>query len=419
MELWKRNLYILWFTQILSLSGFGFGLPFIPFYMQELGVTDPEQLQLLVGINAALPAVLMGIMALVWGRLSDQFGRKPMVLRALFSGFLIIGGMGLAQNVETILVLRAAQGLLTGTMTAATTLVAAGTPRKRLAFALGFISSSNFIGFSFGPFLGGFAAEFFGYRTSFFIGGSILLVAFVLVLFFIKEPSRDAEEIDEKGAIGGDTNEGRNGGEEEFSLKNIFRGSLLLILLLVFLMRFIRSFAQPFFPLYVQEILGRLEGASMNTGIITGLAGLATALAGITLGRLGDKFDKMRLISIYLILGAMVALPLFYTRSLIFFAVFLIATRYFLGGVEPLLLSVLGVNTPPEKRGIVFGIQTFAGSMGWFFAPMVGSSISIGLGIRYVFLFHCLGIAFAFLVIFLFRQGNAIKRAMKRLRAWR
>jgi DHA1 family multidrug resistance protein-like MFS transporter len=306
-------------------------------------------------------------------------------------------------------------------------LVAAGTPKERLSFALGFISSSNFIGFSFGPFFGGFAAEFFGYRISFLIGGSILFLAFVLVLFFIKEPYSAEGGVDEKdekeisdGRAGSPQNNGNISGEkEEFSLKSVFRGFLLVILLLVFLMRFIRSFAQPFFPLYVQEILGRLEGASMNTGIITGLAGLATALAGITLGRLGDKFDKIKLISIYLILGAVVALPLFFARSLFLFAVFLIATRYFLGGVEPLLLSVLGVNTPPGRRGVVFGIQTFAGSMGWFFAPMVGSSISIGLGIRYVFLFHCLGIAFAFFMVLLFRQGNAVKRAMKRLRTWR
>lgn len=131
MEPWKKNLYIIWVAQVFSLMGFGFGLPFLPFYLQELGVTDPERLRVLVGITSALPAALMGIMALVWGRLSDKFGRKPMMLRALFAGAFIVMGLAFARNVATVLVMRAIQGLFAGSMTAAITLVAAGTPRKR------------------------------------------------------------------------------------------------------------------------------------------------------------------------------------------------------------------------------------------------------------------------------------------------
>ena len=50
MERWKLNLLILWVTQIISLTSFGLGLPFIPFYIQELGVTDPNQVKLYTGL---------------------------------------------------------------------------------------------------------------------------------------------------------------------------------------------------------------------------------------------------------------------------------------------------------------------------------------------------------------------------------
>ena len=410
MEPWKKNLYILWVAQVFSLMGFGFALPFIPFYFQELGVTDPDRLRILVGVSSALPAALMGIMALVWGALSDKIGRKLMILRALLAGALIIGGLGLAKNVETVIVLRAAQGLFTGTMTAAITLVAAGTPRHRLSYALGLIASSNFIGFSLGPFVGGFTAEYLGYRTSFFIGSLLLFFAFCLVLFGVKElgvrklskksvpaeEGRDKQPISEPAQLPG----------EAFSLKMIFRQPLLLGFILIFFMRFLRAFAQPFLPLYFQEMIGRLEGASVITGTVAGLVGLASAAAGITLSRLGDTHDKITLIQIFICISAFVSFPLFLVRDLIPFTIFLVITQFFMGGIEPLLSSILGMHTPPERRGIVFGIQTFIGSMGWFLAPLVGSTISVSLGIRYIFLSSTIGIILVFFIILFFNHNN-------------
>ena len=63
MERWKINLYTLWISQVISLTSFGFGLPFIPFFIQELGVTDPEQLKIFTGILSAAPAITMAIMS--------------------------------------------------------------------------------------------------------------------------------------------------------------------------------------------------------------------------------------------------------------------------------------------------------------------------------------------------------------------
>ena len=411
MEPWKKNLYIIWVAQVFSLMGFGFGLPFLPFYLQELGVTDPERLRVLVGIASAIPAALMGIMALVWGRLSDTYGRKPMMLRALFAGGFIVMGLAFARNVATVLILRAIQGLFAGSMTAAITLVAAGTPRKRLSYALGLIASSNFIGFSLGPLVGGFTAELFGYRVSFFIGGVLLFGAFLLVLFGAKELSeKDLPPEQEEPVIVKKSKRAASWDEQEtvFSLKMIFRQPFILGFILIFSMRFISSFMQPFLPLYFQEIIGRLEGASAITGIVTGLTGIATALAGVTLVRLGDSYDKLGLIKIYLLLATLFSIPLFILNDLLFFTVFLVATRYFMGAVEPLLHSMIGMQTPPAQRGIVFGSQTFVGSMGWFISPLIGSSISVYLGIRYIFLFHSIGIALSFIIILVLNRRAAL-----------
>ncbi len=119
MRSWKRNLFIIWLAQVLSLSGFGFMLPFLPYYIQTLGVENPVQLRVWVGLLTSGPALTMGLMAPVWGLLADCFGKKMMMVRSFSAGTLVVFLMGLAPNAETVLILRVLQGMLTGTVTAA------------------------------------------------------------------------------------------------------------------------------------------------------------------------------------------------------------------------------------------------------------------------------------------------------------
>ena len=133
--MWRRNLHAAWLSQFLAIAGFGFVLPFVPFYIQELGVTDAEELRLWTGILAAAPALSMAIMAPIWGLLADRFGKKLMMLRAMFFGTIIMSLMATTRSVQAVLVLRICQGLFTGTITASAALVAGGTPKDKLSYA--------------------------------------------------------------------------------------------------------------------------------------------------------------------------------------------------------------------------------------------------------------------------------------------
>src|SRR5204863_7634266 len=81
--------------------------------------------------------VSLAIFSPIWGALADRYGRKVMVLRALLVGGLIIALMGLVQNVGQFLVLRILQGMFTGTIAAATALLASIVLRDRLAGNIG------------------------------------------------------------------------------------------------------------------------------------------------------------------------------------------------------------------------------------------------------------------------------------------
>ena len=85
MPLWKRNLYIIYTTQLTAMCAFGFVFPFISFYLQEMGIpAGSDQLNFYVALSTLLPSLAMAIFSPIWGRMADRYGRKKMMLRAQF-----------------------------------------------------------------------------------------------------------------------------------------------------------------------------------------------------------------------------------------------------------------------------------------------------------------------------------------------
>src|SRR6202043_216572 len=124
------------------------------------------------------------------GGLADRSGRKPMLVRAMIGGGISVGLMGLAQSALQLTVLRGIRGASSGTVAAATALVATETPAEHLAWALGILSSAISLGSAVGPAAGGLAANLVGLRAIFLGGGALLLVATVPVLLMVRESPR-------------------------------------------------------------------------------------------------------------------------------------------------------------------------------------------------------------------------------------
>ena len=78
-RLWKRNLAVLWFGELIAISGFSVFMPFLPFYVQELGISGLEQVAFWSGLLTTAQGVTMAAIAPVWGSLADRYGRKIMV----------------------------------------------------------------------------------------------------------------------------------------------------------------------------------------------------------------------------------------------------------------------------------------------------------------------------------------------------
>jgi len=380
---------------------FGFGLPFLPFYMQDLGVTDPGLLSLYTGLASTIPAATMTVAAPLWGIVADRYGRKLMLMRAMLTAVFIIGGMGLVANVYQLLFLRALQGIFTGTITASMAFVSANTPENRMSYALGFLTSSNFIGYSIGPMIGGLMAESVGYRICFLAGGALMSLGFLLVFLLLKEDRntfgtaalRDAEHeerrraheiesIDEETMMAAGQNLSKRGAVSQTNRRKLLSPVIVMLLILLFMNRMARSIFSPYIPLFVQQNLSSLTGAAAYTGIINGVVGLAGAVAAMTLARLGDRYDKKKVVFILAGLSVPLALILALQHSLFVFIVIFGLFAFVLGGVEPILTSSASEHTSPEKRGLLFGFIGAVGNGAFMAAPMLGAGISVFYGVE-------------------------------------
>lgn len=393
MEKWKVNLYTVWFSQILSIMSFSFGIPFLPFYIQELGVVQPDSLKIYTGLLSMAPAVTMAVMAPVWGLVADRWGKKLMLLRAMLCASIIIGLMGAVSGVNQLLVLRLVQGIFTGTVTASAALVASSAPSNRLTYALGFMSSSTFIGASAGPIIGGFMAEIVGYRMSFLMGGILMLIDFVLVLVLVKEVKSPAAVLESKKA-------------GKASVFSIFSLTILSVLFIIFVIRISRAVFSPYLPLFLQELHSTAGSVVKITGLINGVTGLATALAGLTLSRLGDRYDKMKLLIIFFAasIAASIIVPVVSGNLWLFTAAYGIFF-FLMGGVEPMLISISAEKTPADRHGVLFGIQGTVGNIGFAVSPLLGGAISLSYSLKTILMLVPFTLIPGLLSLFILKRG--------------
>ncbi len=132
MESWRRNLYILMVAQFLVMGAMTMIVPFLPLYLGEMGMTDPDQTQLWAGLIFGINFLSAFIMAPIWGTLADNYGRKIMILRSGFGMGIVIFLTGLATAPIHLLLLRFLNGVVSGFIPAAISLVAANTPKRKV-----------------------------------------------------------------------------------------------------------------------------------------------------------------------------------------------------------------------------------------------------------------------------------------------
>ncbi|ALS20976.1 MFS transporter [Paenibacillus naphthalenovorans] len=375
MERWKINLIVLWLGQFMVMSGMTMIIPFLPLYIQEMGIHDPHEVAVWAGLIFAANFVSSFIFQPIWGGLADRFGRKVMLLRSGFGMAFVMMFMGMAATPLHLLLLRLANGVISGFMPAAVALVSANTPRERMGFAMGTLQSGSVAGTILGPLFGGVLAEWVGFRPIFYITGGLLFAASVLAAFLVKEKF-DIEQAKTRPKM------------------SVFSGFRELIRIrqlpalysVTFLIQFSILSSMPLIPLFVQELHGSGQLLAFYAGLVGSVTGFSNMIASPLLGRLGDRLGSQRILAIALIGTGLAFIPQAFVTNIWQ----LLASRFllgvFMGGLLPSVQTLIRQYTPSGMESRAYSFNTSALALGNMLGPVIGGAVSGLIGIRGIFM---------------------------------
>ena len=368
---WTRTLQIVAGTQVAVLIGFNFAFPFLPLLIQQLGVTDRSDLALWTGLAVGTSGIAMAFASPVWGVLADRLGRKPMLVRSVAAGAILITIQAAVQNVAQLAVIRILQGVFTGTQTAGAMLIARSVPRERTGVALGMLNTAVQIGNLAGPILGGIAVASIGLRASFLMGGIILAICTVVTILFAEDAP-----VTQPTSVGGVRGVGHQI-VEPFSWPGL-RGVMVVgtVVQIVF------SGTVALIAIYMQD-LARPDWLSLELaiGLSLALAALSAAIAMPILGSWADRNEPRKLLAISLGLVGVTLVP----QAIIPNAVVFLALRLMMGigvaGTTSSIAVLTRTGAPVGGEGRAFGALAAAQNFGWGVGPLAGSALAAVAGI--------------------------------------
>lgn len=389
MPSWQRNLFSVGIAEFVALAGVTVSYPFLPYFVQELGVTGQDRVAMWSGALIASMATAMGVFAPFWGSLADRYGRRLMVVRAMFAGALVFGAMAYVQNVEQLLGLQVLLGSLSGTVAAASPLVAASVPRERRGFAMGLLQTAVYSGASTGPLIGGVVADHLGYRAVYMVTGGMLFLAGMIVVVFTREETslrRYGPEAQETGIWDG--------------LRTVLCSRRLLAVLGVDLMlRMATRMLLPVLPLFVQALVPDEARVPTIVGLITGVGAATSASGAVFLGRVSDRIGQ-RTVLLACGLGLAAAyVPQFYVSTPFQLLLLQAAAGAAMGGGLAAIGALIANLAPPGQHGAVYGVDATAVSAANALGPLTGAAVAVGLGLRAPFLAAAAMYALAALVV--------------------
>ncbi len=389
----RRNLLVTVAMVFAVFTGFAFVLPFLPLYVRELGVREPESAALWAGVLLGVSPLLSGLLAPVWGRFADRHGHKAVVTKALLAYVVILLLTAAVTDVFQLLLLRIGSGLFGGIGPLGLAMATTQARREDTGRAVGLIQAAQILAAAVGPLAGGLLADAIGIRRTFLLTALICAGALVLVHAFYSERG-PAETRSAAASV-------------SFRAVTALPGVVALLVVL-FLVNFIGRSFTPILPLHLIDLGLPASRAASATGLLISVYSLAAAASATLLGRLSRTVSPRALLLATLAGGAVVVAPMALVprfEALLGLALLLGLVS---GGSLTLCYTIGGLMVPEQVRTTAFGFFSGAALFGGALSPSVAGLVAHGAlrGIYWIDAVLYLALAAA-----LARQAGLLPRA--------
>jgi DHA1 family multidrug resistance protein-like MFS transporter len=372
MEAWQRNLRVIWIAQFIAMMGMSLVVPFLPFFIRELGVRDEVEVSRWSGLAFAGPFMVSLFMTPIWGWLGDRYGRRLMVIRAIFGLGIAQILVGLSQNVEQLFVFRMVQGLVSGFIAAALALVSVTAPKERTGYAIGVLQTATAGGTVLGPMVGGALADATGFRPIFFIVAGLCFISGVLIITKVKEV--------EKVPAGEANHSLLDNHRYAFASPQLKMGFVLILLSQIAI-----GLVQPIFALFVETLEVGKEYLATIAGVIFSTVGIFSMISSPWWGKRNDRKGYRKNLIAASAGGGLAYVLHALTHSVAPLVVLRAALGFCIGGIIPPLYSFISRHTDSSRRGAVMGIASSFYILANIIGPISGGYIGAQFGLRTAF----------------------------------
>jgi DHA1 family multidrug resistance protein-like MFS transporter len=376
---WRRNQAAVTAAAFIGFTGFTLVMPFLPLYFAQLGLEDTSTIAIWSGVSLGVTPAVTALMAPLWARAADRFGRKLMVARSLGSFVIIMTAMGFVTAPWQVFALRAVQGLFAGYGAIAMTMAAESAPPEHTATAIGWVQTAQRLGPALGPVIGGALAGALGLRQTFFVSALFYLSAFLLVLVLYREGPRERVA------------------DADVRVPPSFRTLLqvphfLLFMTTVFGLQLVdRSFG-PILPLYLQEIGVEADRVPFLSGVLFTMTAASAAVGNQATALFLRHAAATTLVPAMAAAGAGAALVFWIIAPMPVLLSIALVFGFSIGVATTVVYTAATQAVPVPARGVAFGYLTTAYLVGLAASPVLAGFIG-SVSTRLVFLVDAGGLA--------------------------
>ncbi len=342
-----------------------------PFFAPEFQLSNQQ-----IGFLASVVAITWALSGYFFGALSDQFGRRRVLIPAVFAFSALSWISGLAHTFHQLLWIRALMGVAEGPCwSVITALIEESSPPSRRGRNVGFVvSAAALVGLAAAPVLATQIASRFGWRWAFFVAGMPGIVMGILLWKFVKEPEKQPSLVHSQ----------HHGSAAIMDYLSILRfrniwlccagasGFMCWLFLL-----------NVFAPLYITEVAHQ---APTTAGFLLGASGLGSFFLGFLFPSFSDRIGRKPTLMMLAVLSAVV--PLALQVPALYAHLWILAAIVFLTNGGQAIASLIIVLVPAESVPAQFvataiGLATLAGEIiGATIAPAVGGAMAERFGLR-------------------------------------
>lgn len=354
----NKSTLIVCLIALVNMMGYGIVFPILYAYSKKFGLSDFEN-----GLLFAAFSICQFIATPIIGRLSDKYGRRPMLLLSISGTLVSFIMMAFAPNAIFLFLARALDGLTAGNVPVIFAVVSDSTKPEERAKSFGYIGSAFSFGFIFGPAIAALTLGY-GQATPFLIAAGITLLAIVITALFLPETNKHMKEV-VHGKL--------------FDFPKMWRTlfdpnvGVTFVISLVFFLAFACAVMYGFQP-FTRNVLGISETQNAMLFTLFGIVGLLTQT--FIVGQVTKRFGLKHSFKAAMLFTSVSFLIMFFSRTLPVFIVACVILAMFNSIAQTLIPTILSQEADAKSQGTIMGLNASYQSIGMIFGPILGGFVA-------------------------------------------